>query len=223
MGSNSRPLCSQSELLPLHQRGLLLTVAKLQALIPSVSCFQFHVFLATELWGMKLDGAKGYLLLVSCFWIYLGDSLHVSCFVLLSESILLHVSCFVLALVPSESILLSNPLAPVTCFLFLVLMKTDRTKKRTDPGGLELKTPLLPHQRGLLLTIAKLRVLIPSVSCFKFHVFWATELLQMKLDGAKGYLFLVSCFWIYLGDSLQVSCFVFTFQEAFCYMFRVSC
>ena len=128
---------------------------------------------------MKLGVAKGYLFLVSCFWIYLGDSLHVSCFVVTFQEAfcyMFRVSCYQWYL--WESILLSNPLAPVTCFLFPVLVKADRTKKKVqtqvglNSGPLCSQSELLPlHHRGLLLTIAKLQVLIPSVSCSQFHVF----------------------------------------------------
>ena len=41
----------------------------------------------------------------------------------------------------SESILLSNPLAPVTCFLFPVLVKADRTKKKVQTQVLPVRTP----------------------------------------------------------------------------------
>ena len=166
---------------------------------------------------MKLDGAKGYLFLVSCFWISLGVSLHVSCFVVTFQEAfcyMFHVWCHQWYL--SESSLLSNPLAPVTCFLFPVLVKADRTKKQvqnqvgSNSRPLCSQSELLPlHQRGLLLTGAKKTSIY--LNCF---------------------MFLVSCFWISLGRTLHVSCFVLPMVPfgkypvvqplGTCYMFPVS-
>ena len=159
---------------------------------PKVICCQFHVFRYTQV---------------------IHYMFHVSCYFQKTFCYMFHVSCYQWYL--SESILLYNPLAPVTCFLFPVLVIADRTKKSTDPGELKLKTPLLPVRtptptpEGIAVYSSKNTSIY--VNCF---------------------MFLVSCFWISLGRALHVSCFVLPMVPfgkypvvqplGTCYMFPVS-
>ena len=115
----------------------------------------------------------------------------------------------------SESILLSNPLAPVTCFLFPVLVKADRTKKKYRPRWARTQDPSAPSQNSYPYTrgdccwqeqkynyLCKLfhvssfmflDIPVCVITCFMFRVY-----------------FQVVSFWPTCLHLLHVSCFQFS-------------